>query len=972
MIRLFLENHEVELDKSVQFAITKTFEDITSPADIKNDWSKTVEIPFTQHNNKIFGMLFSTDRLIVEGSSKLMGVYFNPYKKVDFRLQWGSAIIMQGYAKNINVIKTATGGHYNITLNGELGKVFQEMKKITFDTTTDDKTYLIDGAKYVNETINKELVYNLWSNEASLDIDLKEKTNSDYELGNIINFAPNNSFDNDFKYNLYQYINRETNDENLSKTFAATLDDKAKIAYGENASYESIVGINADTIIGKGLLPREIGEYRSWLQLPYIYFNKLFQIFLKKTEEITGYGYELDANWFNSDNPYWGKLVYMLKRLFSDRENEGNKTTKTKQITGVALVKSGGNWKTFTSWLNETNADTQNRLYEERKNVFDTSLDTEILIVNEKRNQGVWYGIANNAGIEVEIAYYDKIQNEIYNTCKYLLISPTSTLSYNKNQYSNVIEVPNVKDDVLCAKFIHASSSVGQSYLTYRWRFIGEDNTFFFFNSDSNSTQNSNSSTWVGGDIRVGFGVFDKYSTIGNAYWTVNNGVVEEYDNILHTNYNFTLNDLWDNEFNLFDEILDYCKMYRIGIFCDNINKKLIFKPLSEYFKEYKVLDWTDKLDMSKEYHIQPITFENKYLLFNYKGIDSKLNNTYKEKYGVNYGEYKLSTNYEFNTDVKELFKGINNSICNTDSVLSWTNLYDNLTFIYTIPKEIMVYNKDKDDKNVSVFGCMYIYNGLTQFDKSNTMRSVKLSDDTRLQEISREFFYSQNVNTTSNIETYPYLNVKDTYNICLFNKPCESYIYPSNYFEDTVGIYNNFWENYLNERYNKQNKIVTCYLRLTPYDIANFKYNNFVKIENQLYFVNKIYDYCIDENVSTKVDLITIQDISGYTESNFRIFNIYFKVGNNYELYDKDWHYLDIDQHTSQTIYITSNVDVEWQTDSGLQNNVEVNGEVVSGVIKAGNKVPVTLFNDEYGPVEGYIEFNNGKNIQKIFVRVR
>ena len=40
---------------------------------------------------------------------------------------------MQGYAKNIDVVKEANGtGKYNITLNGELGKVFQEMKKITF------------------------------------------------------------------------------------------------------------------------------------------------------------------------------------------------------------------------------------------------------------------------------------------------------------------------------------------------------------------------------------------------------------------------------------------------------------------------------------------------------------------------------------------------------------------------------------------------------------------------------------------------------------------------------------------------------------------------------------------------------------------------------------------------------------------------------------------------------------------------
>ena len=160
--------------------------------------------------------------------------------------------------------------------------------------------------------------------------------------------------------------------------------------------------------------------------------------------------------------------------------------------------------------------------------------------------------------------------------------------------------------------------------------------------------------------------------------------------------------------------------------------------------------------------------------------------------------------------------------------------------------------------------------------------------------------------------------------------------------------------------------------MRLTPYDIANFEYNNFVKIENQLYMVNKIYDYSIDENIPTKVDLITIQDLKGYTDSNFRFFSIYFKFGNNYELYDENLHYIDIDQHSTYTIYITSNSEINWSADSGLQQNLEVNGEVGSGIISAGENIPVVLYNDEYGPVEGYLEFSNGRDTQKIFVRVR
>ena len=206
------------------------------------------------------------------------------------------------------------------------------------------------------------------------------------------------------------------------------------------------------------------------------------------------------------------------------------------------------------------------------------------------------------------------------------------------------------------------------------------------------------------------------------------------------------------------------------------------------------------------------------------------------------------------------------------------------------------------------------------------------------------------------------------------YSKPYVNYTINKDSYSKANGIYENFWENYLNERYNKQNKIVTCYLRLTPYDIANFKYNNFVKIENQLYMVNKIYDYSkLDENqIPTKGRFDNYTRFERIIRYNFRIFNIYFKNGNDYELYDKNYHYVDIEQHSTYTIYITSNSEINWQTDSGLQQNVEVNGEVGSGVIQAGNKTPVVLYNDEYGPVEGYLEFNNGKDTQKIFVIVR
>ena len=980
MIRLFLENHEIELDSNVQFAITKTFEDVTSPADIKNDWSKTVEIPFTQKNNKIFGMLFNTDRLIVDGDSKLMGIYFDPYKKVDFRLQWGDAIIMQGYAKNVNVVKNANGtGHYNITLNGELGKVFQEMKKITFDKTTEDTTYLIDGSKYVSETINKDLVYKLWTSEPNLnDLTLYETSDANYKVEDVLGFAPNNSFNEDFDYKTFQYLDSVDNQQR-SRTFTEVLNSKAKQKGYED--YEFATGIGADTVVGDGLLPRAIGEFRSYLQLPYIYFNKLFNILLEKTKQVTGYDYELDEVWFNNTNPYWSNLTYMLKQLdykgelITDSKNTELATTIfTLNLIDGEIQQAPNTYTPSANSTNfkpvytgQTNFEQSNTFYIDNtvplKIILTTPRDNNAEVVETTTDDKVIF----NSGTHLYVIYNLKDKDgNIVNTYRNVIISEDYGGGSINGDW-NIIKVKELRRNDTTNTFSTIVNTKCQFIIdeTYSGEYTIECATYFnsfyayYFYLNEEDTYLKNRLVFDSIELRLDKTDFIETRSKGR------------------TGYKFTLNDLWDNEFNLFNEVLDYCKMFRIGVFCDSINKKLIFKPLSKYFSEYSVLDWTDKLDMSKEYHIQPITFEDKYLLFNYNGIDTQLNKDYAEKYGVKYGEYKLVTEYEFNNETKKLYDGIYNSIPSSDAVLSWGNIYDNLNIVYILPAEILPNNLDKDKKCMDIFGSFFIYNGLADWDTTSGLRSVKITDDTSLQIINNLYFYTQDAEGDKNriaVPTYPLLDIKaEGVNICVFATPAENYTYKKDNYNNTMGIYKNFWENYLNERYNKQNKIVTCYLRLTPYDIANFQYNNFVKIENQLYFVNKIYDYCIDENTTTKVDLITIQNIEGYTKNNFVANYIFVVYDWNYSEWVEGHEFIDLKYNgDKKTIYITSTTDIKWvNTDFNL-NGVTVNGEVGSGVIHAGDKVPVTIeCYNEHENKSGSFIFTNGITSVEVGVTV-
>jgi hypothetical protein len=253
----------------------------------------------------------------------------------------------------------------------------------------------------------------------------------------------------------------------------------------------------------------------------------------------------------------------------------------------------------------------------------------------------------------------------------------------------------------------------------------------------------------------------------------------------------------------------------------------------------------------------------------------------YVETYGYNYGEKVVDTNYEFNNNTKKLFDKVTTSIVYTPNVLSWDSLFDNKQIVYTVPYEIYVQCGGKDNKYEKQFGNYFLWNGLQNFDTTTPLRGVIISDESLYQESNNIRCYTQDSTNSEpvpdiiGVNTFPNLSIKANYfnHTCLFEIPKVLYT-P---FLDILirgevngnGIYTNIWSRYIQERYNQQNKIVTCSVYLTMQDYSNFNFNKFVRIENQLYIVNKIDNYDFSNN-STKVELITIRDISSYRVNNY------------------------------------------------------------------------------------------------------
>ena len=129
----------------------------------------------------------------------------------------------------------------------------------------------------------------------------------------------------------------------------------------------------------------------------------------------------------------------------------------------------------------------------------------------------------------------------------------------------------------------------------------------------------------------------------------------------------------------------------------------------------------------------------------------------------------------------------------------------------------------------------------------------------------------------------YPYLGHLDnpqypTYDIN-FGQTIGLY-YPQNTFPTTNNnLFNIYWENLINELSDRDSRIITAEFYLTPFDIADFRFNDNIFIRDQYYKVNKITNYDPTKEALVKVELIKSQYIS--VPRNTRVFVNNVGLGN-------------------------------------------------------------------------------------------
>ena len=127
MIELYIDNKLVELSDSIDYSLTKSFFDLSDPSKLCDDWSKTIKIPMTENNRKLFGQWQIPNRATTGGNSRT-GMEFSPYTKVGYSLYENGMRIMEGHIKMNKTVYSQKDKNFEITLYGNWNESLHQLQ----------------------------------------------------------------------------------------------------------------------------------------------------------------------------------------------------------------------------------------------------------------------------------------------------------------------------------------------------------------------------------------------------------------------------------------------------------------------------------------------------------------------------------------------------------------------------------------------------------------------------------------------------------------------------------------------------------------------------------------------------------------------------------------------------------------------------------------------------------------------------
>lgn len=755
-IDLYLNSQLIEIDKDIDFVLNKQFTDLTDLTSIIVDYSKTIKVPMTAHNNEVFNYAYKLERQVVLNDEIIT---YDPTRRIPMTMNFNGSTVMDGYAilNSINL----KDKYYEINLYGQLGKIFYSMKEKPLKDYTKTNNGFWAGINMNNKVIsdsvfNDRSTYNSWSSQDWTD---------------FWGFAPQMMGKTDlFDRSTYEVNNPATEDERI-KNFVDVINTARGITY-------------SDMYVGDGFDINGYQEVRTYMCRPYVYADRLIQLVQQEINngDYDGYTMILDSDWFNEDNPYYKDLCYFpgnesivdsgesTNGLVTWSNLENNMYFPTSFLPSTTSVELEG----YTYSTNGTLITISNSTQGEPVTAT-LALNCDGVVIRDRVT-----GVGDTTGFNQngKWAFYNLPDSSYYIPIRYIGIYDENDQLINK-LYLCDDTIHSVKEDSGFLYYSYSVYNIGGVWNILR-RLNSKNivpNTTTWVNGSSSNNYCEVTQQYNFGNIvlpknsfrfKIGCDVIDfnypggrvvrsninysdyhtlcpfKNDSYKNGIWNSSGSTFSLYYrpiqtmNVTSNNYRsgsiWTILDVLGNDFNPFTWMIDYAKRFRLFFDIDYNDKTITLK--SGYFNtvSYKKVD----VDYGKDVKIEPIVDKYKRIDYGYEGGDSKKAVKYYKNYGVQYGDMTIETQINLNNETLHLTPNDDDGVfIPVDlSCLNYENLRSNNPIRYSNPlftnHIINTLNKDGEMEYYPFFA----------FRWSNTVGPYWLTDDTPNQRNTGKYCY--------------------------------------------------------------------------------------------------------------------------------------------------------------------------------------------------------------------------------------
>jgi len=286
------------------------------------------------------------------------------------------------------------------------------------------------------------------------------------------------------------------------------------------------------------------------------------------------------------------------------------------------------------------------------------------------------------------------------------------------------------------------------------------------------------------------------------------------------------------------DFITSIASKFNLVIIPDEITPThLIILPYKDWIDGGNELDWTEKLDVSKDVQLKPtVDLQAKSLIFSDDKSVDFMNALFEQQSGKVYGsQYVDNTDNDFGKDkeeIKTIFK---------PTITSYIDQTGIRSCICT----------DADGKNENAIRLSY-YCGYEGSDVSgeSIFLSQTFTGTTLTQELNK-FSIFQNYEDT--------VVTPSTKCLTFMGESTGALGYPV----PLNGAYFVYWRRFMEETYSRESRILSGTFFLTALDIQTMNFNDIVFVKNEYFRINKISSYPLVGSGSCKVELIKVQRVN-------------------------------------------------------------------------------------------------------------